>query len=86
VEESLVAGRIRTFLARQFPLTKNVRDEQPLLEAGLIDSLGILEVVSFLEKEFKIAVADDDLLPENFGSVHNLAKFVTNKQNGSNWE
>lgn len=83
VEESVVAGRIRSFLTRQFPLIKNIGDEQPLLEGGLIDSLGILEVVSFLEKEFGIVISDEELLPENFGSVHSLSIFVQQKANGA---
>lgn len=83
MEESVVAGRIRSFLTRQFPLIKNVGDEQPLLEGGLIDSLGILEVVSFIETEFNIAVADEELLPENFGSVRSLSIFVKHKTNNS---
>ncbi len=83
MEEKIVAGQIRSFLARQFPLAKNVADDQPLLGGGLIDSLGILEVVSFLESEFNIAVADEELLPENFESVRNLSRFVQKKSNGS---
>lgn len=83
MEESVVAGQIRSFLTRQFPLIKNVGDEQPLLGGGLIDSLGILDVVSFLESEFNIAVADEELLPENFGSVRSLALFVQQKTNGA---
>ena len=83
MEEAVVAGQIRSFLTRQFPLIKNVGDDQPLLGGGLIDSLGILEVVSFLESEFKIAVADEELLPENFGSVRSLSSFVQQKTNGT---
>jgi acyl carrier protein len=83
VEDSAVAGRIRTFLHRQFPLTKNVGDEEPLLGGGLIDSLGILDVVSFLESEFDIAVSDEELLPENFGNIRSLSDFVRQKKNGS---
>lgn len=70
---------IKTFLAQQFPMTKNVGNDEPLLKNGLIDSLGILEVVTFIEKEFGIIIADEDLLPENFGSIHSLADFVHNK-------
>jgi acyl carrier protein len=83
VEDSVVAGQIRSFLIRQFPLIKNVGDEQPLLGGGLIDSLGILDVVSFLESEFNIAVADEELLPKNFGTVRSLAMFVQQKTNGT---
>jgi acyl carrier protein len=64
-------------------VTQKLGDEQPLLGGGLIDSLGILEVVAFVEDEFKIAVADEDLLPANFGTVRDLTQFVRHKQNGS---
>ena len=83
MEDSVVAGQIRSFLTRQFPLTKNVGDEEPLLGGGLIDSLGILDVVSFLESEFDIAVSDEELLPENFGNIRSLSDFVRQKKNGS---
>jgi len=83
VEAHLVAERIRRFLVQQFPATKNVGNDGPLLNNGLIDSLGILEVVTFLEKEFGIAVSDEDLSPENFGSLGSLSNFVQQKTNGA---
>ena len=52
--------RIKTFLAQQFPMTKNVGNDELLLKNGLIDSLGILEVVTFMEKEFGIIDALTD--------------------------
>ena len=69
LNENIVSERIKNFLVQQFPATKNVGNEDPLLKNGLIDSLGILEVVTFLEKEFGIAISDEELLPENFESV-----------------
>jgi acyl carrier protein len=60
-----------------------VDNDAPLLKNGLIDSLGILDVVTFVEKEFKITVFDEDLLPENFGSVQSIANFVQSKGNGA---
>jgi acyl carrier protein len=83
VNQDIVAERIRGFLVKQFPATKKVGNDEPLLNNGLIDSLGILEIVAFLEKEFGIAVADEDLLPENFGSIHGLSNFVGQKTNGT---
>ena len=83
MEEHIIAERIRRFLAQQFPATKNVGDEDPLLKNSLIDSLGILEVVAFLETEFGFTVSDEDLLPENFGSVGSLSSFVQQKTNGT---
>jgi acyl carrier protein len=71
--------KIRGFLAAHFPMTKNVGNDEPLLKNGLIDSLGILEVVTFIEQEFGIIVSDEDLLPDNFGSVHSVTDFVRSK-------
>ena len=82
MENSTIAERIRGFLVQQFPATRNVGNEEPLLKNGLIDSLGILEVVTFLEKEFGFTVTDEELLPENFESVQCLSNFVQHKMNG----
>jgi acyl carrier protein len=78
------ACKIEGFLRQQFPLIRNVDRNGPLLNSGLIDSLGILEVVTFVEKEFGIVVSDDDLLPENFGSIENLTRYVVSKNPSSN--
>ena len=80
---NIVADRIRSFLVQQFPAAKNISDDDPLLRNSLIDSLGILEVVTFLEKEFAIIVSDEELLPENFESVGRLSNFVRQKTNGA---
>jgi acyl carrier protein len=82
VNQDIVAERIRKFLVQQFPATKNVGNNESLLNNGLLDSLGILEVVAFIEKEFEITVSDEDLLPENFSSVHSLSNFIQLKTNG----
>jgi acyl carrier protein len=81
LEQQIIAERIKNFLVQQFPTTKNVRYEDLLLKNGLIDSLGILDVVTFLEKEFDIIVSDEELLPENFESIHCLSNFVRTKTN-----
>ena len=79
MEPQIIAEQIKKFLVQQFPATKSVGNEDPLLKNGLIDSLGILEVVTFLEKEFDIVVTDEELLPENFESIRSLSKFVRQK-------
>jgi len=83
VEPQTIADKIKKFLLQQFPATKNVGNDDSLLNNGLIDSLGILEVVAFMEKEFGITVSDEDLLPENFGSVGSLINFIQQKTNGA---
>jgi acyl carrier protein len=81
MDKQKTASKIKTFLAQQFPMTKSVGNDEPLLKTGLIDSLGILDVVTFVETEFGIVVSDEDLLPENFGSIQSLTSFVQQKTN-----
>ena len=83
MEQQIIAGRIKTFLAQQFPATKNVGNDDSLLRNGLINSLGILEVVTFLEKEFDFTVSNAELLPENFNSIWTLSNFVQSETNGT---
>jgi len=47
-----------------------------LIEQGIVDSMGILEIVTFVETEFCIVLSDDEMLGENFDSIHSLATFV----------
>ena len=77
-----VTERIRDFLAEQFPAARSRRldTDESLLTNGILDSLGVLDVVAFLETEFKITVTDEDLLPENFESLGRLTAFVEEKQ------
>ena len=77
-----VTDRIRGFLAEHFPAARSRRldPRESLLTNGILDSLGVLDVVAFLEAEFKITVTDEDLLPENFESLDRLTAFVGEKQ------
>ncbi len=56
--------------------------EASFLETGLVDSTGVLEIVSFLEGKYGISVSDDELTPQNLDSVANLAAFVVRKKGG----
>jgi acyl carrier protein len=72
---------IRSFVVQQFPAArKRVIDEKVrLLESGIVDSLGMLDLVSFLEKSFSIQIADEELTPENFATIASLTDFVKRK-------
>jgi acyl carrier protein len=78
-----VAPRIREFISRNFLFSENgfhYGDDASFLGEGIIDSLGIIELVPFVEKQFGISVADHELLPSNFDSVRKLTSFVGRKQ------
>ena len=55
-------------------------DGMSLLDEGVIDSVGVMELVAFLEQDFGLSVADDELVPENLDSIANLVAFVGRKQ------
>ncbi len=73
--------RIREFILGKFPLARKraVNDEANLLQSGVLDSLGVLDLVAFVENEFGIQVSDEELLPGNFRTITSLAAFVHRK-------
>ena len=55
-------------------------DDASLLDSGLIDSTGVLELITFLEAEFGITIDDTEVVPENLDSIGRIAAFVASKQ------
>ena len=58
-------------------------NETPLFEKGIIDSTGVLELVAFIEDNFKVTVTDEELVQENFYSLIAIEKFLQSKNNKS---
>jgi acyl carrier protein len=73
--------RISAFITKKFPLVKKrkIREQDSLIGSGIMDSLGILDVVHYLEGEFGVQISDEELVPENFESVRSIAVFLVNK-------
>lgn len=67
-----------------FDHNNNLNDNDSFLEKGIIDSTGVLEIVSFLEETFQIKVFDEELIPENLDSIDHLVIYVKNKQSTVN--
>ena len=59
---------------------QELTDTDSLLDKGIIDSTGVLELVSFIEETFDFAVEDEELVPENLDSIVNLEKYITKKK------
>ena len=59
---------------------QDLGDDVQLFEMRVIDSLGIFGLVSFIEQEFQVEVLDEELVPENFGSIGAMARFVDEKR------
>ena len=60
---------------------KNIGRGDDLIESGIIDSLGILKLLEFLESKFSINIADEELIPENFESIESIESFISRKKN-----
>lgn len=75
-------NQIRTFIIDNFMLGKesdDFTDKVSLLDIGIIDSTGILELVEFVEEKYEISIEDHELVPENLDSVINLVNFIKKK-------
>ena len=79
-------SEIRAFIADNFLLgddVQNLPGSASLIDAGVIDSTGVLELVGFLEDRYGIRIADQELLPENLDSIDNVIRFVGEKQSAA---
>jgi acyl carrier protein len=76
--------QIRAYIVDNFLFgdSEGIDDGQSLLESGVIDSTGVMELALFVEESFGIKVEDRDFVPENLDSVHNIAGFVERKLAG----
>lgn len=75
---SEIAAAVRGFVIENFLLGRDngFGDDDSLLDSGIIDSTGIMQVVAFLEGRFALAIDDDDLTADNLDSVARIAAFV----------
>jgi acyl carrier protein len=80
-----IAQRIRTYIVENFLFgdDQELSNSQSLLDAGVIDSTGVIELVTFLEDSFGVEVADDELVPENLDTIDNIAAFTKRKRSQS---
>jgi len=81
-----VEHEIRTFLAENFSLghdITNLSGTQSLTERGFIDSVGIVEGLTFLENQYGIQINDDETVPENIDTIDNMVRFIQTKRGGA---
>lgn len=80
---AVVETEIRGYIVKNFLFgvdDAGITAEDSLLDKGVIDSTGVLEVVGFLDEHFGVAVLDDELVPGNFDSIAKLTAFVNRKR------
>jgi acyl carrier protein len=77
------AAEIREFIVGNFLFGQQGEaptHEQSFLQSGIIDSTGLLELISFVEQRYGITVGDRELVPENLDSLKNISEFVARKR------
>jgi acyl carrier protein len=74
---------IRKYILENLLFTEDesaLHDDESFLDAGIIDSTGVMEIILFIEENFGFRVNDEEMLPANLDSVNNLATFIRCKQ------
>lgn len=77
INETIRSFIMTEILAEQGQIV--LADTDPLIDSGIIDSLGIMALMGFLEEKFSIRISGDDLVPENFESVTKISVLVAHK-------
>ena len=75
-------GQIKQFVLKNFLFSDNeaaIGDEDPLIRGGVVDSIGIHELIVFLERNFQISVSPEEMTPAIFDSIRSVDEFVTRK-------
>ena len=83
-----VKDQIREYIqeSAKYAGVSGVTDDSSLIEAGVIDSLQLVRIVSYLEETFGVSVADEEIVPKNFETISGMEKLVMAKrgENGAN--
>ncbi len=76
-----IENEVRKFIMDNFMVDgeNSLSDEDSLLEKGIIDSTGVLELVAFIEEAYAFKIKDEELIPENLDSIRNISKFIQNR-------
>lgn len=75
--------RIQEFILENYLFTSDTSAlglEDSLLDRGIVDSTGMLEIVMFIEEQLGVTVKDEEMIPENLDSVNRIAAFVESKR------
>ena len=78
----VVAETVVEFLITSYPSdydAETLPRDAPLLELGILDSFGVLNLISFAEETWSIQVANDEITPDNFGTIDSIADLVVGK-------
>ena len=82
MDQQDVLNRVRSFVRQNFLYASpeaDLTDSEQLLEAGIVDSMGVVELLEFIQSEFGIVIPDDDITETNLGSLLAIAGYVSTR-------
>ena len=76
-----IETKLREFILKNLYYAEDraIEDYDSFLETGVVDSMGVMELVAFVQREFGLEVAQEEIVVENFDSIRKLAAFVRRK-------
>jgi len=77
-----IKNKIKEYIAKNLLFSNDgydFADDASFLEEGIVDSQGVMELVMFVEEQFKVSVEDEDITPDNFDSVSLLVDYIHRK-------
>lgn len=76
-----IEEQVKQFVISNFYVVdaKAVSNQTSLLDSGIVDSTGVLEVIEFIERDFGLTVEDAEVVPDNLDSIERIASFICRK-------
>lgn len=79
-ETTKIKEKVREFILRtSYAAGEEVNDDTLIFAEGIMDSMGFISIISFIEEEFSVLTFDEDLVEENFESINAISEFITRK-------
>lgn len=80
-----IKNQVRQFVLSNFYVADpaSLRDDVSLLDSGVFDSTGVLEVISFLEKTYQMTVEEAEMIPDNLDSIRSISDYVSRKRSAA---
>ena len=77
--------QIKDYIIRELVNDENeqIKEDALLIESGIIDSLGIMKLILYLEETYKVSIDADDILPENFSTIEKISAMLEKKLKGA---
>ena len=79
-----IQEQVRNFIVESFYVSdpKELSDEVSLIDSGIVDSTGMMDIILFLESTYGISIEDEETVPENLETIDRIAAFMARKQSG----